>query len=236
MRKKFSIRFTVAGDEDKLLEIMTSPRAFKHHYAQYLFRHPVTGKVDDPITLARTFDHTVTYIAYHPTFRPINRGISHSQITDHAFEDRAIRAVEHHLMATYVVSRWHAVSLSERDQGWQHLTGEQDIAEWNGIWRRDDGHMFFLETKHVMTMVNVELNFFLIEITHEHLQAKLNDVRKKLNRSVDFLKTPHSSASVFVAGNHWLEDDTMLVAKELYGFGVVHGNEQDLNVEDPGMC
>jgi hypothetical protein len=71
--------------------------------------------------------------------------------------------------------------------------------------------------------------------SREYLQLELPDIREKLNRSISFLQIPRSSATVFIAGNHW-SGKAMVEAKEFYDFGVVHGNGQDLDVEDPSMC
>lgn len=126
--------------------------------------HPITWESYGVASLVKNVDPSVTYLAYHPLFRPYIKGISHSQVSDKAFEERAIQAVERHLTAHYTISRRLAAN-PKREEGWRHLTGEQDVAEWDGIWTSDDGHFFFLETKHSMSMESDDFsNLFRIQL------------------------------------------------------------------------
>lgn len=127
-------------------KVWQSVRAFKQYFAQYLFHHPDTNTLEDPKTLPKTFDPSVTYFAYHHAFRAYDRGMLIAQQPvfpsfRRTFEERAIRAVERHLTADPVVSRWQAVN-PKREEGWRYLTGKIDIAEWDGIWQREDGHIY----------------------------------------------------------------------------------------------
>jgi len=80
-------------------------------------------------------------------------------ISDRAFEERVICAVERYLASHYNISR-HPADNPERENGWRYLTAENDIAEWEGIWERDDGHVYFLEAKLFMSLVSLSLFLF----------------------------------------------------------------------------
>jgi hypothetical protein len=56
-------------------KVWQSVRAFKQYFAQYLFHHPDTNTLEDPKTLPKTFDPSVTYFAYHHAFRAYDRGM-----------------------------------------------------------------------------------------------------------------------------------------------------------------
>ena len=84
-----------------------------------------------------------------------------------AFEDKACNALEHYLKERCVIS-CHAPDNLNQQGGWQTLTGEKGIAEWEGVWKRCDGHHFFLEAKHLMDMVSF-FDLMIPSILHTHI-------------------------------------------------------------------
>ena len=98
-------------------------------------------------------DPTITYIAEHPLFAAQLEGYAHNQVFDKAFEDRACNALEQFLKKSVIINRCVPDNTTQRGD-WQILTGEKDIAEWEGMWESCDGHHFFLEAKPLMDMVS----------------------------------------------------------------------------------
>jgi len=65
----------------------------------------------------------------------------------------------------------------------QCLSRHKDIAEWEGIWKSPNGHVYFLEAKHLIDFV------------------KLREIREKLERSRLFLGLESPNVTVYLAGN-----------------------------------
>jgi hypothetical protein len=99
-------------------------------------------------------DPTVVYTAKHPFLTTRLEVHSHTQISDKAFENNACTALEHHLRSRSL--QRHIPDNPSRPGGWRFLTlaGGKDVAEWEGIWKSSDGHVFFLEAKHLMNLVS----------------------------------------------------------------------------------
>jgi len=159
-------------------------------------------------------DPTVIYIARHPFLTARLEDYSHNQISDKVFEGKACKALERHLNKSFAIRR-RIPDNPTRPDGWRILAGEKDVAEWEGVWVGHDGHVYFLEAKHFMDA------------------DKLYGIRRKLVRSLDFLGIDRSKATIYVAGNHWLGDDTMDGARTLDRFGVLTCNGLDLDVQEP---
>ena len=125
-----------------------SAKDFWISFSGFLFTNPKTEKTSIAASLPDHVDPTVTYIAEHPFLTARQEDYSYNQISDKAFEDRACKALERYLKKSLAISR--RVSEHNRQGAWRFLTGEKDIAEWEGIWESCDGHHFFLEAKHFM--------------------------------------------------------------------------------------
>ena len=159
-RKPFSIAFKLPiPDGVDEYTIIKSPKDLKDHYQGYLFHHPTTNEAYNASAIVKRVDPSVVYIASTPSSRIYGKGISHSQISDCAFEECAICAVESYLKSNYNISRRPADN-PKRENGWRFLTAERDVAEWDGIWVREDGHVYFLEVKHCMSAVSLNTPLF----------------------------------------------------------------------------
>jgi|SRR5882762_3167980 len=55
---------------------------------------------------------------------------------------------------------------SARPDGWRFLTGVKDVAEWEGIWESSDGHVFFLEAKHLMDVVSFHQLYGSVSVSY----------------------------------------------------------------------
>ncbi|KAF9508950.1 hypothetical protein BS47DRAFT_1384558 [Hydnum rufescens UP504] len=92
-----------------------------------------------------TIDSTIIYLAKHPLYSAHKQGALHYKISDKAFEERAIKTIECHLLLRGI---WRFVGKDPaRQDGWRFLIGETDIAEWDGVWEGPDKHIYFLEMK-----------------------------------------------------------------------------------------
>jgi len=138
-----------------------SAKDFRASFSGFLFTNPKTEKTFAAASLPDHVDPTVTYIAEHPLFTARQEGYNH-QISDKAFEDRACNALERYLKKSLAISR-RVPENPTRQGSWRFLTGEKDIAEWEGIWESCDGHHFFLEAKHCMDMASF-FSFMILSI------------------------------------------------------------------------
>jgi len=65
------------------------------------------------------------------------------------------------------------------------------------------------------------------------MQDNFLEIEHKLTWSQDFLGINHSKATVYVVGNHWLDEGTIHVAWTKFGFGILASNGLDLDVQEP---
>ena len=155
----FTVSYIIAGtDNEEHTETYASSKNFQKSFSGFRFTNPKTGLTFNPEDLQEQhIDPTVVYIAKHPFFKARMEDYSHSQISDNAFEDKACAALERHLQPR-LIHRRIPHNPSKREDAWRILTDEsdkgKDVAEWEGIWESEDGHVFFLEAKHYMTLVS----------------------------------------------------------------------------------
>jgi len=76
-------------------------------------------------------------------------------------------------------------------------------------------------------------SFMILSILLTYTQNKFLEIQRKLMRSVDFLGIDRSKATIYVAGNHWLDEDAIQEARSKYGFGILACNGLDLDVQEP---
>jgi hypothetical protein len=234
-KKSFTLSFIISDinkSDDIVTETYSSARDFRDSFPGFRFTNPNTDRTFAPSTLPGVVDPTVVYIAKHPCLTP---RLQDTQISDKVFEDKACKALEHYLNKTLIVSRRRPDDDKRRD-GWRILTGERDIAEWEGIWQSRDGHVFFLEAKHFMEMVRFRFTILILSILIMYTQNKVGEVNDKLRRSLDFLGIDRSKASVYIAGNHWLNERVIREARMTYGFGVLTCNGLDLDIQEPNTA
>ena len=114
-------------------------------------------------------DPTVVYTAKHPFLTTRLEEHSHTQIADKAFEDNACAALEHHLQSRSVQRR--IPDNFSRPGSWRYLTlaGGKDVAEWEGIWESSDGHIFFLEAKHLMNLASLCQFYCSVSVLHVYI-------------------------------------------------------------------
>jgi len=165
-KKSFTLSFIIP-DFNKSDEIVTetysSAKDFRDSFPGFRFTNPNTHRTFPPSTLPGVVDPTVVYIAKHPYLTARIQDKSHTQISDKVFEDKACKALERHLNKTLIISRRRPDN-DERRDGWRILTGERDVAEWEGIWQSRDGRVFFLEAKHFMEMVSFRFTILILSV------------------------------------------------------------------------
>jgi hypothetical protein len=157
-RGPLTLSFVIAGTRGHTeTETYASAKYFRNAFQGYRFTNPKTGNTFVAADLPKHYtDSSVVYIAEHPFFtarrHPSLDGYSHNEVTDKAFENRACRALEHHLQLRSVWRR----DNPKRTDGWRILTGDdgKDIAEWVGIWESPNGQVYFLEGKHLLDFVS----------------------------------------------------------------------------------
>ncbi|KAF9505081.1 hypothetical protein BS47DRAFT_1489924 [Hydnum rufescens UP504] len=121
-------------------------QTFQSYFRGWIFTNPVTNVAISPAEMTHsTIDSTIVYLAKHPLYSAQEQGALHHQISDKAFEEKAIKAIERHLFLPGI--RRFVAKDPARQDGWRFLTGETDIAEWDGVWEGPDEHIYFLETK-----------------------------------------------------------------------------------------
>jgi len=192
-------------------------QTFQSYFHGWLFKNPVTNLATLPACMNYSHaDSTVVYLAEHPRYIGIAEqlGVFHPQISDKVFEEKAIKVIERHLSLHGDIRRFVAKDPTRQD-GWRYLTGETNIAEWDGIWEGPDEHIYFLETKHF-----VDGN-------------KIVQVDQKLEKSLKFLGKSTQMATTYVAGKYWSTESGAVDHARKLGFGIVEENGTDLEVEDP---
>jgi hypothetical protein len=151
--KSFKFTFVL---RDKLNEVNSikfeTVEVFNDTFRGFYFMDPNTCKMYSYKALPKIVDPAVVYIADHPFLTTRLEERSHNQITDKAFEEKACQALEHHLKHMGITRR--VPENASRPDGWRILSDKQDVAEWEGIWERGDGHFCFLEAKHFMDFVS----------------------------------------------------------------------------------
>jgi len=210
--RSFTLSYVIPGKGNQVeTETFLSPKCFRDAFPGFRFTNPNTKVTISASCLPKHVDPTVMYTASHPFLTAQLEDYSHNQISDKVFEDKACKVLERHLNKSFAIRR-RIPDNPTRPDGWRILAGEKDVAEWEGVWVGHDGHIYFLEAKHFMDA------------------DKLYGIRRKLIRSLDFLGIDRSKATIYVAGNHWLGDDTMDMARTLYEFGILTCNGLDLDV------
>jgi hypothetical protein len=131
-------------------------------FISYFPNHHFIDTQTDIVYSAKQVPHSYTgetlYLMESPKDRIRQKGLSHNQISDKAYEDRVLKRLEPVVTAIRGVRRQTAHDPNRLD-GWRFLTGEQDIAEWEGVWVGPTGHYYFLEAKHSMDPVSTNISF-----------------------------------------------------------------------------
>jgi hypothetical protein len=70
------------------------------------------------------------------------------------------------------------------------------------------------EARHIMNTAS-----FMPYASFCIVQHKITGIRPKLVRSLEFLGIDKSKVTVYVAGNHWVDEDTIREARTIYRFG-----------------
>ncbi|KAF9505089.1 hypothetical protein BS47DRAFT_1489931 [Hydnum rufescens UP504] len=188
---------------------------FRSYFRGWLFTNPVTDCSIVPARMNYSHaDSTVIYLADHPLYTAHEQGTRHHQISDKAFEEKAIKAIERHLFLRGGIRRFVAKDPARPD-GWRYLTGETDIAEWDGSWEGPDGRVYFLEIKHFVDA------------------DKIAEANRKLEKSLKFLGKSAELATVYVAGKYWSTKSSVVNLAQTLGFGIVEENGTDLEVKHP---
>jgi hypothetical protein len=129
-------------------------QTFQCYFRGWIFTNPVTNVAILPAEMTySTIDSTIIYLAKHPLYSALEHGALHHQVSDKAFEEKAIKAMECHLFLRGGIRRFVAKDPARPD-GWRFLTGDTDIAEWDGLWEGPDDRVYFLETKHFVDAVS----------------------------------------------------------------------------------
>jgi len=216
-----TISFRIVGTRDEIFtETYESGKHFQQSFHGFRFTNPQTGFTYAASDLLdQHTDPSVVYMGRHPFLAARLEHYSHTpEITDKALEDKACRALEHYFRLRSQGTVRH--NNPKGADSWRLLTGDdgKDIAEWEGIWKSPNGHVYFLEAKHLMSFV------------------KLREIQEKLERSCLFLGLKSPNATVYLAGNHWEPDVFRVAQSSFYGFSVLTSNGQDLTVLEPSVA
>jgi hypothetical protein len=204
-----------------------SAKYFRVSFSGFLFTNPKTDKTFAAASLPDHVDPTITYIAEHPFLTTRQEGYNHNQTSDRQGLQSPRTLPEEKPCHKPSCTR------EPHTKGWRFLTGEKDIAEWEGMWESCDGHHFFLEAKHFMDTASFLQLYDPFYIAHIYIQNKFLEIERKLTRSLDFLGIDPLKATVYVAGNHWLDEGAIQVAQTKFGFGILACNGLDLDVQEP---
>ncbi|KAF9509913.1 hypothetical protein BS47DRAFT_1396440 [Hydnum rufescens UP504] len=211
------LTFTVTYKTPKDTPVTTTfhtLQTFQSYFRGWIFMNPVTNVAISPAEMTHsTIDSTIVYLAKYPLYSAREQGALHHQISDKAFEERAIKAIEHHLLL-HGIRRFVGKDPARQD-GWRFLIGKTDIAEWDNIWEGPNRHIYFLETK---DFVDAD---------------KIAQVNRKLEKSLKFVGKSTQLASVYVAGKYWSTESGVVDLPQTLGFGIVEENGTDLAVKDP---
>ena len=153
LEKSFTLSFIISdiNQRDKIVtKTFLSAKDFCDFFPGFWFINPNTKQTFALSTLPSVVDPTVVYIVKHLC---LTTWLQDSQISDKVIEDKACKALECHLNKTFIISCCRPDN-DKRLDGWQILTGERDVAEWEGIWQSHDEHFSFLEAKHFIEMVS----------------------------------------------------------------------------------
>ncbi|KAF9504478.1 hypothetical protein BS47DRAFT_1355144 [Hydnum rufescens UP504] len=190
---------------------------FRGQYGEWTFQDTQTGKIYHGFLL----DHSrvkpgVVYEASHEFYAARPQGSLHHQISDKAFEEKAIKAMERHLGVPGPIARFEAKDPSRPD-GWRYLTGEKDTVQWDGLWEGVDGRIYCLEVKHFMD------------------GNKLVEIQNKIDKTLEFLRKRRGAVIVYVAGEYWSTSGGVVRTAENLGFGIVEESGPDLQIRDPEL-
>ncbi|KAF9508936.1 hypothetical protein BS47DRAFT_1384555 [Hydnum rufescens UP504] len=194
----FTITYKTPVDAVPVTTTFHTLQTFQSYFHGWLFKNPVTNLATLPACMNYSHaDSTVVYLAEHPRYIGIAEqlGVFHPQISDKVFEEKAIKAIERHLSLHGDIRRFVGKDPTRQD-GWRYLTGETNIAEWDGIWEGPDEHIYFLETKHF-----VDGN-------------KIVQVDQKLEKSLKFFRKSTQMATTYVAGSIGRQSRALLIMRE----------------------
>jgi hypothetical protein len=162
----FTLSYTMLGSKEVETETYVTVKEFREAYAGFRFKNPKTGTTHTSVGAPTWIDPTITYLAKHPFLTTPIEEHSHSQISDKAYEDKACKALERHLLKRLAINR-RVPDNPTRPNGWRFLSGAKDVAEWEGIWQCQDGRFIFLEAKHYMDLARLTftdvLGFYLTD-------------------------------------------------------------------------
>jgi hypothetical protein len=162
-QRSFTLSYTMPGAGGTTeTEIYPSAKFFRDTFHGVRFTNPKTGITVRAADL--DVDPTVVYVAKHPFLAVRLEESSHTHIADKAFEGKACAALERHLQSRSIRRR--IPKQSTRPDGWRFLTGVKDVAEWDGIWESSDGHVFFLEAKHLMNLVSFHQLYGSVSVSY----------------------------------------------------------------------
>lgn len=166
--RSFTLSYVIPGKGNQVeTETFLSAKSFRDAFPGFRFTNPKTRVTLSASCLPNHIDPSVIYTAKHPFLAAQLEDYSYNQISDKAFEDRACKALEHHLIKSFAVHR-RIPDNPTRPDSWRILAGEKDVAEWEGVWVGHDGHVFLLEAKHLMDAVSFVVMIPFILFTYAY--------------------------------------------------------------------
>jgi hypothetical protein len=163
--RHFTITYRTPDNRAPVTEMYKNVGSFHKSFKGWRFTDTNTKITTYSGDLQDDIDPTVIYDAKHPFLPTWKTETSHHQVSDKVFEEKSIKSLEHHLLLCTNIQRRVAQDPTRKD-GWRFLTAETDIAEWEGIWEGPDGHIYFLEAKHLVSNVNFQHLFLVCSISH----------------------------------------------------------------------
>lgn len=165
-RPPFKITFTTLDDPVPVTRSFFSMDTFIARFPHHQFIDTQTNVAYRAKEVPYSHTGETVYQAESPADRARQKGLTHNQISDKAYEDRALKRLEPVVTAIRGVRR-QTTHDPDRLDGWRFLTGSdaQDIAEWEGVWVGPTGHYYFLEAKHSMDMVSSNVSHCIHELT-----------------------------------------------------------------------
>ena len=157
--RHFTITYRTPDNRIPVNETYEDVEDFRKSFQGWRFTNTKTKITHYAGSLQYGIDPTVIYDANHPHHRARLDEVSHCQISDKAFEEKSIKTLEHHLRLRTDIKQRVAQDPAARQDGWRFLTAETDVAEWEGIWEGPDGHVYFLEAKHLISAVSFQRFF-----------------------------------------------------------------------------
>lgn len=154
-RLPFKITFTTVADPVPVTRSFFSMDTFIACFSHHQFINTQTDVAYRTKEVPYSQTGKTVYLAESPADRARQKGLTHNQISDKAYEDRVLKRLEAVVTAIRGVQCQTAHD-PDRLDGWRFLTGldAQDIAEWEGVWVSPTDHYYFLEVKHSMDMVS----------------------------------------------------------------------------------